>query len=74
MKKLNYLTFIFAILILTISFNAPSYSIELKKPADLLKKKKEVVEKNLTSKMLIQILLKHFLSHQIIICKHRNIY
>ena len=41
MKKLNYLTFIFSIIILTISFNAPSYSIELKKPADLLKKKKE---------------------------------
>ena len=40
MKKLNYLTFIFAILILTISFNAPSYSFELKNPADALKKLK----------------------------------
>lgn len=41
MKKLSYLKFVFTILVLTISFNAPSYSIELKKPADLLKKKKE---------------------------------
>ena len=41
MKKINYLTFIFTIIVLTISFNAPSYSIELKNPADLLKKKKE---------------------------------
>lgn len=39
MKKLNYLTFIFTVLVLTISFNAPSYSITLKKPTDLLKKK-----------------------------------
>lgn len=40
MKKINYLTFLFTIIILTISFNVPSYSIELKKPADLLKMKK----------------------------------
>ena len=40
MKKVNYLTLIFTIIILTISFNEPSYSIELKNPADLLKKKK----------------------------------
>ncbi len=39
MKKVNYLTFVFTILILTISFNISSYSIELKKPTDLLKKK-----------------------------------
>jgi len=45
MKKLNYLTFVFTIIILTISFNAPSYSITLKKPADLLKKKEGGGEK-----------------------------
>ena len=45
MKKLNYLTFVFTILVLTISFNAPTYSIELKKPADLLKKKEGGGEK-----------------------------
>ena len=41
MKKLNHLTFVFTILVLTISFNTPSYStsLSLKKPADLLKKK-----------------------------------
>jgi hypothetical protein len=45
MKKLNYLTFVFTIITLTISFNAPSYSITLKKPADLLKKKEGGGEK-----------------------------
>ena len=45
MKKLNYLTFVFTILILTISFNDPSYSITLKKPTDLLKKKEGGGEK-----------------------------
>lgn len=41
MKKINNLTFIFTIIIFIMSFNVPSYSITLKKPADLLKKKKE---------------------------------
>ena len=45
MKKLNYLTFVFTIIILTISFNTPTYSIELKKPADLLKKKEKKKKK-----------------------------
>ena len=41
MKKINNLTFIFTIIIFIMSVNVPSYSITLKKPADLLKKKKE---------------------------------
>ena len=45
MKKINYLTFILTTLILTFSFNVTSYSIELKKPADLLKKKEGGGEK-----------------------------
>ena len=45
MKKINFLTFIFTIIIFTISFNDPSYSITLKNPADLLKKKEGGGEK-----------------------------
>ena len=74
MKKLNHLTFVFTILVLTISFNTPSYStsLSLKKPADLLKKKDGGGEK-FDFKNAIQILLKHFES-SITIFRLKNFY
>lgn len=45
MKKINYLSLLFTVIILIISFINPSYSISLKNPADLLKKKEGGGEK-----------------------------
>ena len=41
MKKINYLSYILTVLILTVSSINPSYSISLSSPTDLLKKPKE---------------------------------